>query len=319
MIGSGVSEDSNSPSFVVRASQACTLCGDALFAEQCESNFICTASLSTAVQPYCCRYTNTRQQNARFLCRAAYIKFKSHGAMPVGVYMCKQNIRKESVRGRQRRRAGLSTCVVSASKSGNLSPRRRATGFEEDMAIFVPEDGKAFRPKRDDLVASADLRERVASMTPVPTVIVCTREQLGRRRWQQHIKIYCAKNLPRPCSLRSERLFLVSWQCKSGQASSEHRVESMSFAQDDDLGPPPSPPRSLVKPPEIAAGAATAAAPATAAAEVEKVSLTQQRKHRTTHPPSDVETIRTAVLIAVRASHSSVPSSIKLNMRRNSI
>lgn len=59
----------------------------------------------------------------------------------------------------------LPTWVVSASKSGNLSPKRRATGFEEDIAIFVHEEGKAFRPRRDDLVANADLRDRLASMT----------------------------------------------------------------------------------------------------------------------------------------------------------
>lgn len=33
----------------------------------------------------------------------------------------------------------LFTCVVSASKSGKVSPRRSATGVEEEAAIFEPE------------------------------------------------------------------------------------------------------------------------------------------------------------------------------------
>lgn len=56
------------------------------------------------------------------------------------------------------------TFVVSASKSGNVSPKRRATGFE-DMVFFAHEEGRAFRLKRDDLVASADLRHRVENIT----------------------------------------------------------------------------------------------------------------------------------------------------------
>ena len=43
--------------------------------------------------------------------------------------------------------------------------RREVSGFEEDMAILEQEEGKAFRAKRDDFVASADLRDRLASMT----------------------------------------------------------------------------------------------------------------------------------------------------------
>lgn len=61
------------------------------------------------------------------------------------------------------------TCVVSASKSGKVSPSKSATEGLEDMAILEQEDGvvdlDCWRAKRNDRVASVDLLENPASMT----------------------------------------------------------------------------------------------------------------------------------------------------------